>query len=103
MTVMLGIGGILAEATADVVFRLAPISGSDAEEMIADLRFQSLLGPVRGEPAADRVALVGVLLALSRAAADDPELLSVDLNPVILEGSAPLAVDALVELAGEAA
>ena len=50
MTVMLGIGGILAEAISDVTFRLVPIERVDAEEMIDDLRTQALLGPFRGEP-----------------------------------------------------
>src|SRR6478736_1719599 len=49
--VMLGLGGVLAEAVADVVFRLAPIDASDALEMIETLRGQALLGPFRGEPA----------------------------------------------------
>ena len=51
---MLGFGGILAEAIADVSFRLVPLDPLDAEEMIDDLRTQTLLGPFRGEPAVDR-------------------------------------------------
>ena len=73
MTVMLGVGGILAEAVADVTFRLAPIERVDAEEMIDELRAQALLGPFRGEPAVDRERLADVLLGLSRVAADDPD------------------------------
>ena len=51
---MLGIGGILAEALADVAFRLAPIERVDAADMVDQLRTQALLGEVRGEPAVDR-------------------------------------------------
>ena len=65
MTVMLGVGGILAEAVADVAFRLVPITAVDAAEMIDDLSTQRLLGPFRGEPAVDREALADVLLGLS--------------------------------------
>ena len=65
MTVMLGVGGILAEAVADVSVRLVPIDPVDAEDMIDDLATQPLLGPFRGEPAVDRLALVDVLVALS--------------------------------------
>ena len=68
MTVMLGVGGVLAEAVADVAFRLVPIERVDAEEMIDDLATQALLGDFRGEPAVDRAALAEVLLGLSRAA-----------------------------------
>lgn len=97
MTVMLGVGGVLAEALADVAFRLVPIDRTDAEEMIGDLRAQPLLGHVRGEPAVDREALVEVLLALSRASEADPSIVSADLNPLIVVDGRPVAVDALVE------
>jgi succinyl-CoA synthetase beta subunit len=98
MTVMLGVGGILAEAVADVSFRLVPIDPVDAEEMIDDLALQSLLGEFRGEPAVDRVAVVDVLLSLSQAAAGRDDLASADLNPLLIVDGRPVAVDALVEL-----
>lgn len=98
MTVMVGIGGILAEAVADVSIRLVPIDRADAREMIAELRTQALLGPFRGEPAVDRQRLADVLLGLSRAAEGTPGLVSADLNPLIVVDGAPIAVDALVEL-----
>lgn len=104
-TVLLGIGGVLAEAVADVAVRLVPITRVDAEEMIDDLRSQALLGEFRGEPAVDRDALVEVLLGLSAAAGggtgrgEAGELIvSVDLNPLIVHDGRPVAVDALVEL-----
>jgi succinyl-CoA synthetase beta subunit len=98
MTVMLGVGGILAEAVADVAFRLVPIERVDAEEMIDDLALQALLGEFRGEPAVDRTAVADVLLALSRAATDCGDLASADLNPLLVVDGRPVAVDALVEI-----
>ena len=98
MTVMLGVGGVLAEAVADVAFRLVPITRTDAEDMIDDLDTQRLFGPFRGEPAIDRERLVDVLVGLSDAAAANPDLASADLNPLIVVDGAPVAVDALVEL-----
>ena len=100
MTVMLGVGGILAEAVADVAFRLVPITEVDAHEMIDDLETQRLLGEFRGEAAVDRDQLASVLLALSRAAEADPRIVGADCNPLIVtaDGS-PVAVDALIELA----
>jgi acetyltransferase len=65
--------------------------------MIDDLRSQRLLGPCRGEPAVDRVALAEILLALSRAGERDARLVSADLNPLVVSGGAPVPVDALVE------
>ncbi|WP_421120045.1 acetate--CoA ligase family protein [Aquihabitans daechungensis] len=101
MTVMVGIGGILAEAIADVAIRPVPITEVDAAEMIDELRTQVLLGEFRGEPAVDRDALAQVLLGLSAAAAADGSIRSADLNPLIVVEGAPIAVDALVEV-GEA-
>ena len=98
-TVMLGVGGILAEAVADVAFRLVPITRTDAEEMIDDLATQALLGEFRGEPAVDRDAVADVLLGLSQAATERPDVASADLNPLLIVDGRPIAVDALVELA----
>jgi acetyl-CoA synthetase (ADP-forming) len=98
MTVMLGVGGILAEAVADVSIRLVPITRTDAEEMIDGLATQALLGPFRGEPAVDREALVAVLVGLSDAAVAEPTIRSADLNPLIIVDGRPVAVDALVEV-----
>jgi len=98
MTVMLGVGGVLAEAVADVSFRLVPIEPVDAEEMIDDLALQALLGEFRGEPAIDRAALADVMLALSQAADEHDDLASADLNPLLIVDGRPVAVDALVEL-----
>jgi acetyl-CoA synthetase (ADP-forming) len=100
MTVMVGVGGILAEAVADVAIRLVPITRVDAEDMLDDLATQKLLGEFRGEPALDRQAMVDVLVGLSAAAEADPSIVSADLNPLIVVDGRPIAVDALVELEG---
>ena len=98
MTVMLGVGGILAEAVADVAFRLVPLAPEDADEMIDDLATQALLGEFRGEPAVDRAAVAEVLLGLSRAAGERPDIAAADLNPLLIVKGKPIAVDALVEV-----
>ena len=95
--VMLGLGGILAEAIRDVVFRVAPLTRIDALEMIDDLRTAPLLGPFRGEPAIDREVLSGALEALGRIGIEQDDIVSIDVNPMIVQGAVPVAVDALVE------
>ncbi len=98
-TVMLGVGGILAEAVADVVFRPAPVSRHTAFDMIDSLATQKLLGEFRGEPAVDRDALADVLVSLGRLAAERSDVASVDINPLIVgTDGVVVAVDALVEL-----
>ncbi len=97
--VMLGVGGVLAEALADVVFRPVPITATDASEMIESLATQKLLGAFRGEAAIDRDQLVAVLTGLSALAEARPDVASVDVNPLIIGSDGrPVAVDALVEL-----
>ena len=97
--VMVGIGGVLAEAIGDVAFRVVPVELVDAEEMLDDLSTQTLLGSFRGEPPLDRAALTGVVLGLSRLADSHPEIVSVDVNPLVVVDGRPVAVDALVEVA----
>lgn len=98
-TVMLGVGGILAEAVADVVFRPAPLDRPTAAEMIDDLAAQKLLGPFRGAAELDRGRVVDLLVGLGRLAAERPDVASVDVNPLIIGNDGlPVAVDALIEL-----
>ncbi len=98
-TVMLGVGGILAEALADVVFRPAPVDAVTASEMIGDLATQKLLGAFRGEAAVDRAQLVEVIVGLGRLAAEREDVASVDINPLIVQpDGSVIAVDGLVEL-----
>jgi acetyltransferase len=97
--VMLGLGGILAEALGDVVFAAAPLGAAEARRMLRGLRASRLLlEPFRGEPAVDEDALVALLVGLGRLAVERPDVRSVDVNPLIVRGGAPIAVDALVEL-----
>ena len=99
-SVMLGVGGILAEAIGDVVFRPAPLDRVTAHEMIADLATQKLLGEFRGEAAVDREKLVDVLVGLGELASRRSDIASIDVNPLIVRfDGMPIAVDALVEIA----
>jgi len=96
--VMLGIGGIFAEALGDVVFRPAPVDAITAAEMIENLSTQKLLEPFRGEEAVNTEDLINILTGLSNLVVNRPEILSVDLNPLIVQSNGhPIAVDALVE------
>ncbi len=98
-TVMLGVGGVLAEAVGDVVFRPAPLDEVTALDMIDNLATSALMGPFRGEAVVDRTALGRVLRALGRLAATRPDIASVDVNPLIVTPHGEVvAVDALVEL-----
>ena len=97
-TVTFGLGGIFAEALADVALRLAPVSRADALEMLTEIRATALLGPVRGMPAVDTEVLVRTITGLSRLAIDRSDIDAIDINPLVISGSQPVAVDALVIL-----
>lgn len=100
--VMLGVGGIFAEAVGDVVFASAPLGRDEALGAIDRLRSTRLLGAFRGEPPVDREALAAILVGLGRLAVERPDVASVDVNPLIVRDGAPIAVDALVELSAPA-
>ena len=95
--VMLGLGGVLAEAIGDVVFAAAPLSATEARRMIGGLR-AAILEPLRGEPAVDRDALAAILVGLGRLAVERADVRSVDVNPLIMRDGKPIAVDGLVVL-----
>jgi acyl-CoA synthetase (NDP forming) len=94
--VMLGVGGIFAEAVGDVAFATAPVTTAEAHGMIAGLRSARLLDAFRGEPPVDRDELAAILVGLGRLAVERPDVASVDVNPLVVREGRPVAVDALV-------
>ncbi|MEN8184681.1 MAG: acetate--CoA ligase family protein, partial [Myxococcota bacterium] len=97
--VSFGLGGILTEALGDVVFAMAPLSREGARRLIRGLRTSHLLlRPFRGDPPADEERLIELLMGLGRLGVERPDVASVDVNPLLLRGAEPVAVDALVEL-----
>ena len=99
--VMFGLGGVFAELVKDVAFAVAPLEQHDAEDLIHALRHSKILEAFRGEPEADIAKLAHILEALGRIGEARPDVLSIDVNPLILSGSEPVIVDALVELEGD--
>jgi acyl-CoA synthetase (NDP forming) len=100
--VMFGIGGVFTEALADVTFRLAPITETDAADMLTEIRAKAFLGKYRGEEAIHRRQIIQTLQGLSRIGVEIPEIAEIDINPLLASPDGRLwAVDALVVL-GEA-
>ncbi|HIE38476.1 MAG TPA: CoA-binding protein [Anaerolineales bacterium] len=93
--VAFGLGGIYVEALKDVVFRVAPFSRQEAEEMVREIRAYPLLEGVRGEPPADHEAMVEALCRVSQLVTDFPEIVEVDINPLMVfeEGRGAMALD----------
>ena len=97
--VMFGLGGIFTEILKDVSFRVAPIESRDALEMMQEIRGRKILEAVRGMPPADLDQLSDILIKVGRIGVEEDHIKEIDINPVILAGSRPVAVDALVVLA----
>ena len=94
--IMFGIGGTFTEALADVTFRLAPITETDAAEMLNEIRAKALLANFRGQSAADRKLLIRTLMGLSRIAVEHPDIAEIDINPLLITPDGNVcAVDAL--------
>ncbi len=96
---MLGLGGIHVEVLKDVAFAPVPLSRDDAERLIGRLKGAKLLDPHRGQPAADKAALVDLMVKLGRFASDHAgQIAEIDLNPVIVhpDGQGATIADALI-------
>ena len=97
--VMFGTGCVFTEALADITFRVAPLTETDAKQMLDEIKAHSLLGNFRGEKSADRKTLIRTLLALSRIGVEQPDISEIDINPLIISPDGSVcAVDALVVL-----
>jgi len=96
--VMFGLGGIFTEALKDVTFRVAPLTREDALDMIDEIKTQKLLGEFRGGPAVDRNALAKALVGVGELGVKHDAIAEIDINPLIICGDKPVAVDALVVL-----
>ena len=96
--VLVGLGGILAEVLDDTALALAPATHGEALAMLERLRASTILNGVRGRPPIDRDAVADVLVRLSNLGFERPDIVEVDLNPVIAGPNGALAVDALVVL-----
>jgi acetyltransferase len=93
--VMFGLGGIYVEVLKDVAFRIAPFDRKEAMAMMQEIRSFGLLRGVRGEPPADLEAAANTLLRLSQLVTDFPEIVEMDINPLMIfeKGRGTVGVD----------
>lgn len=93
--IMFGLGGIYVEALKDVTFRVAPLDRRQATEMLGEIRAYKLLRGVRGEKPSDQAAVVDTILRISQLVTDFPEIVELDINPLIVfeQGRGVLGID----------
>lgn len=95
-TVVVGLGGLLAEFLRDASVGLAPLSRETARALVAEGRRTALLRGFRGGAAVDQDALAGLLVGVGDLLVDHPAVEELDLNPLIASAGRLVAVDALV-------
>jgi len=94
--VMFGLGGIFVEVLKDVAFRLAPLAQEDIDSMVREIKGYDILQGIRGEKPRDINAIKDILAKLSQVAIDNPEILEVDLNPVVVHEKGASIVDSRI-------
>lgn len=96
--VMAGFGGVFIELFKDRSMRLAPVTRSEAEDMLKELKAYPLLDGYRGKQAMDIGALVEVICHVSSLMTATDVISEMDLNPVIIHpaGQGVSLVDARV-------
>jgi acetate---CoA ligase (ADP-forming) len=93
--VTFGLGGIYVEILKDVTFRIAPFSLQEAYAMLSEIRASALLEGVRGQPPADKESIVDTLLRIGQLVLDFPEIVELDINPLMVypQGEGAIAID----------
>ncbi|QOR94316.1 acetate--CoA ligase family protein [Thermosphaera chiliense] len=96
--VMFGLGGIFVEVLKDVSFRVSPIRMEDALEMIREIKSYKILEGYRGQPPVNKEAIAEMIVKTSKLLEENPEIESIDLNPVMAYPDSAMAVDARIIL-----
>lgn len=96
--IMFGLGGIYVEILKDVTFRVAPISRTDAEEMIKEIKGYRLLSGARGEKPVNINTIIDCLQKLSQLSCDFNEILEIDINPLMVYQKDALVIDSRITI-----
>jgi acetate---CoA ligase (ADP-forming) len=96
--IAVGLGGVFVEVFKDSSLRLLPVSEKEALDMLDELRGKVLLDGFRGAPVVDRAAIAKAIVAIGNAAlALGPELVALEVNPLLAWGEGVEALDGLTE------
>ncbi|MBI5605305.1 MAG: acetate--CoA ligase family protein [Deltaproteobacteria bacterium] len=97
--VLFGLGGIFTEILEDVSFRIAPLDRKQALEMMQETKAWKMLDAIRGMAAVDKDLLADILIRIGQIGLEIEAIKEIDINPLIVSGNRPIAVDALIVLA----
>ena len=94
-TILFGLGGIFAEAIKDISMRVAPISEAD-KQMVKEIKGYKILNGLRGDKAVDFKKIEELIVAVSHLSLSRPDIIEIDLNPVMVTDSGATVVDARI-------
>ena len=97
--ILFGQGGISVEVTADHAVALPPLNTVLARDMVGRTRVAKLLAGYRNRPAADMEAILSTLMQISQLVSDIPEVIELDINPLLADPSGVIALDARMRVA----
>jgi acetyltransferase len=100
---LFGHGGTAVEVIADKALALLPLDLAQARALMRGARVSRLLAGYRNVPAADAERIADMLVRVSRLVEDNPEIVGLDLNPVLADDKGVMALDARVQVAPLAA
>ncbi|MFX0142866.1 MAG: acetate--CoA ligase family protein [Candidatus Hodarchaeota archaeon] len=97
---MFGFGGIFVEIFKDVSYRVCPINKEEARRMVQNIKAFPLLNGYRGQAKGDIDQLIEVILKCCKLLLENPQIVELDLNPVIVfkSGNGIMVVDARIIL-----
>ncbi|MBO3754414.1 MAG: acetate--CoA ligase family protein [Candidatus Brockarchaeota archaeon] len=96
--ISLGFGGIYVEVYKDVEFRVVPIGEVDVYDMVKRLKAKDILGPFRGMKPVNMSLLVVIMLKLSKMIEENPEIVEMDVNPLLISSERAVAVDTKIRV-----
>ncbi|MGL4812693.1 MAG: GNAT family N-acetyltransferase [Beijerinckiaceae bacterium] len=97
--ILFGHGGTAVEVINDKALSLLPLDLTQARSLMAETRVARLLAGYRNIAAADADAVADMLVRISRLIEDNPEIVALDLNPVLADDTGVIALDARIEIA----
>ncbi len=102
-TILFGQGGTAVELVADRALALPPLNERLARDLVEQTRVSRLLAGFRDRPAVDLASLERALVSLAQLAADVPEIVELDVNPLLADEHGVLALDARIRIAHDRA
>lgn len=96
--VLCGLGGVFIEVFKDVSAGLVPIGRDEALSMIRHLQSYPIIKGVRGKPGINEDHLADIILRVSALLNAAPEIMEMDINPLLGSANALIAVDARINV-----